>query len=270
MESKEIMTQNQSGLSLANWIAPASLEQALKLAEMMAKAKLLPDHLRGDPGSCLLVLEQASRWGMSPFAVGQCTSVVHGKLCFEGKLVAAALSAMKAIEGRLDYELSGTGLDRQVKVTGTPKGAKKTYELIGTVKQWRTTGANSPWEKSPDDMLIYRGTRQWARRHAPEAMLGVYTPDEMVNGMVDDIDSIPTTATKIEPTLKEKIAAKKAVEAKIPEVPQPSEAQIAVGNLGLEMVSRLEKEVGSPLSTWDDEKCALALDMASMLEAEGK
>ena len=27
-------------------------------------------------------------------------------------------------------------------------------------------------------MLAYRGARQWARRHMPEVLLGIYTDDE--------------------------------------------------------------------------------------------
>jgi len=213
MENKE---QSQGGAVMvlgnsSNWISPTNIEQGLKLAEMMATAKLLPDHLRNDKGSCLLVLEQASRWGMSPFAVAQCTSVVHGRLCFEGKLVAAALSAMKAIEGRLEYDITGEGQDAKIIVTGTPKGAKKAATVAGTVKQWRTylkdkqgNRMDNAWDKQPEDMLIYRGTRQWARRYAPEAMLGVYTADEMEDGTVIDITPgkdipvapvVPVTAT---------------------------------------------------------------------------
>jgi hypothetical protein len=38
--------------------------------------------------------------------------------------------------------------------------------------------SNSLWTKQPDQQLVYAGTRVWARRHAPEVMLGVYAPEE--------------------------------------------------------------------------------------------
>ena len=44
--------------------------------------------------TCLVVIEQAMRWGMSPFAVAQCTSSIGGKLMYEGKLVAAAVESI--------------------------------------------------------------------------------------------------------------------------------------------------------------------------------
>lgn len=170
----------QAGLSNAarmNALVPTSMSEAMHLAEIMSKANLLPDHLRGKPGDCLLVIMQAQRWNMDPVSVAQCTSVVRGKLCYEGKLVAAALYATGAIDGRLRYEFSGEGDRRQVRVIGRPRGTGADQEVVGTVADWKTENGN--WKKSPDDMLVYRGTRQWARRYAPKALLGVYTPDEL-------------------------------------------------------------------------------------------
>jgi hypothetical protein len=130
----------------------------------------------------LLVVMQAQRWGMDALSVAQCTSVVRGKLCYEGKLVAAVLYSMGAVEGRLRYEFSGSGDARKVVVIGRPRGMDIDQSVDGTVKDWHTDNGN--WKKSPDDMLVYRGTRQWARRYAPEALLGVYTPDEFEDAPV--------------------------------------------------------------------------------------
>ena len=166
-----------TGESRAMALMPTSIHEAVQLAEIMATANLVPDHLRGNTGDCLLIVMQAQRWGMDAVSVAQCTAVVRGKLCYEGKLIAAALYAMGAVEGRLKYEYSGSGNSRKVVVSGKPKGGTDVESVEGTVEGWATNNDN--WKKSPDDMLAYRGTRQWARRHKPEAILGVYTPDEM-------------------------------------------------------------------------------------------
>lgn len=55
-------------------LVPQNMDEAIRLARAMAEAKMVPKHLQGDVGSCLMVVEQAMRWGMSPFAVAQCTS----------------------------------------------------------------------------------------------------------------------------------------------------------------------------------------------------
>lgn len=158
-------------------LAPQNIADAMKLAEIMSTGKLLPAHLQGKPGDCLMVIEQAIRWGMSPFAVAQATSVIQGKLMFEGKLVAAAVHASGILAGRLSYDFAGTGDARKVTVKGTLKGEGAPREVEVILRDAKT--GNQLWTKQPDQQLVYHGTRVWARRHAPEVMLGVYSPDEM-------------------------------------------------------------------------------------------
>ncbi|MBZ6064396.1 recombinase RecT, partial [Escherichia coli] len=39
---------------------------------------------------------------------------------------------------------------------------------------------NSPlWEQDPRQQLAYLCVKRWARLHAPDVLLGVYTPDEL-------------------------------------------------------------------------------------------
>jgi hypothetical protein len=161
----------------ANVLMPTNMDSAIRLADMMARGKIgIPEHLRNNPGDCLLIVEQAMRWGMSPFAVAACTSVISGKLNFEGKIVAAALNGSGIMAARLEYEYSGTGPDLAVMVRGTIKGEAKPREIKLWLREAKTT--NGMWVKQPEQQLCYAGTRVWARRHAPEVMLGVYSPEE--------------------------------------------------------------------------------------------
>lgn len=161
----------------ANALVPTNMGDAIRLAEAMARAKMVPAHLQGSPGDCLMVVEQAGRWGMSPFAVAQCTSVIQGKLMFEGKLVAAALHTSGALATRLDYTYSGEGADRAVTVSATLAGETGPRAVLVRLADART--ANKVWTTQPDQQLAYHGARVWARRYAPEVMLGVYAPEEM-------------------------------------------------------------------------------------------
>lgn len=190
---QQLTTTPQGAGASATALVPRNIQEALELAKVMAAANLIPEHLHNKPGDCLLIVMQAQRWGMDAVSVAQCTSVVRGKLCYEGKLVAAALYAMGAIEGRLRYEFSGSGEGRKVRVIGRPRGTDQDQAIEGTVLGWKTDNGN--WKKDPDSMLIYRGTRQWARLYAPEALLGVYTPDELE----EDPSVINGTATVIDP-----------------------------------------------------------------------
>lgn len=168
----------------------ARFEHMQRIATLMASTTLVPESLRGvrqgkdfTPypsneilANCFLVTNQAVRWGLDPFAVAQCCSVVHGKLTYEGKLVAAVLDAKIGV--RLKYEWTGADEKMTIRVSGVIDGITETIE--GSVADWKTTGTNTPWTpKQYRKMLAYRGAREWARLYAPAVMLGVYADDEM-------------------------------------------------------------------------------------------
>jgi len=168
-----------SELSRRNVLTPTSVDEAIRLAELMARGGLIPDHLKDNPANCLLIVEQSLRWGMSSFAVAQCTSVIRGRLMFEGKLVAAVVNALGDLEASLDYEYSGAGPSRECRVFGKKRGETKERSVSVVFRDVSTS--QDCWKKQPDQQLAYAGSRVWARRHSPELMLGVYSPEEFVD-----------------------------------------------------------------------------------------
>lgn len=148
-----------------------------KLANLLAKSKLVPAHLQNKPEDCFLVTHQAFKWGLDPFSVAQGSSVVKGKLCYEGKLIAAVVEKLAGVV--LDYQYTGEGKGRAVKVLGQRKGETGLRDIDIALKDVQTE--NVWWAKSPDQMLAYRGAREWARRWSPGAIQGVYTKDEILD-----------------------------------------------------------------------------------------
>jgi hypothetical protein len=157
-------------------LVPANMTEAIKLAEMMASAKLVPAALQKSPADCLMVIQQAMRWDMDPFAVAQECSVIQGKLMYSGKLVAAVVNARGNLTQRLSFEYRGQGDDRTIIVNGQLQGEPQPRTVEVILKNAKTV--NAMWLKQPDQQLMYHGCRVWARRHMPELMLGVYSPEE--------------------------------------------------------------------------------------------
>lgn len=173
----------------------ARFEHMQRIANVMAHSNLVPDALcktkDGDRmvalepeeiiSNCFLVVNQAVRWGMDPFAVAQCVSVVHNKLCYEGKLISAIIDAKLGIRLKFEWdEKPGDSLG--ITVIGKFDDEDEPRTVKGTVADWKTTGAGSPWTpKQSRKMLAYRGAREWARLHCPSLMLGVYSDDELEN-----------------------------------------------------------------------------------------
>jgi hypothetical protein len=208
-----------------------------QLAEVMAKCGSMPLHLKDKPQDCFRIVVQAAKWKMDPFAVAECTSLVHGRLCYEGKLVVAVLRAMNAIDGRLTYDFTGSGQDMGITVTGTPTGGGRAESLTGSVKQWRTRQYKenkeipNNWDKDPQSQLVYRGSRQWARLFAPEALLGIYTPDEM-----DDVRQVehevrpPDAARTGEPVERQGVVMTETKSTEVKTTPKTQHPALASAN----------------------------------------
>jgi len=180
-------------------------EQMQRIAVAMASSELIPDTLRRGPvwdekkgeevvgwlpretvvARCFLIVNQAVGWRMDPFAVAQCSSVVHGRVCYEGKLIAAVLDNLLGVQ--LEYSWNDKPGDAlAITVSATDAEGKPIVDsqnrpkiVTGTVGEWKTAHKGSPWFTQPRRQLAYRGAREWARLHRPAIMLGVYTIDEL-------------------------------------------------------------------------------------------
>lgn len=179
--------------------------QLQRVARLMSTSKLVPEPFRSTPATkdrpaedrtsdCFLVAAQAMRWGIDPFAAAQCCHVVKGRLGYEGKLIAAVINSRPEVERRLNYKYSGEGRARRVRVVARLRGEHEERDVEGTVGEWATD--NEKWRTTPDQMLSYRGAREWARRHLPEALLGVYSDDE-----VREIATLEPESVRVETTI---------------------------------------------------------------------
>jgi hypothetical protein len=176
-------------------LVPQTMKEAMDLGTLMAKARMVPVHLQGSPSDCLMVILQARRWNMDPFAVAQATSVIQGKLCYEGKLVAAVVNTSPLVQGRLSYRYEGEGEDRTIHTSGTPAGEPAPLEVTVRLKDARTN--NKVWHTQPDQQLAYHSARVWARRYVPELIMGVYAPEEIESR--PSLERVQDPAPAIEP-----------------------------------------------------------------------
>lgn len=160
---------------------PASYVEAKAMAADMAGSTAVPGHLRGKEGNCLAVLMQSARWGLDPFAVASKTYFINDQIAFEAQLVNAVVISSKILEGRLSIQYTGEGNSLRCTVSGKIKGdpeRKVKSQAIARIKV-----RNSPlWVTDPEQQLGYYTTRAWARLHAPDVLMGVYTPDELQDG----------------------------------------------------------------------------------------
>ncbi|MGF6986505.1 hypothetical protein QFZ99_006046 [Paraburkholderia atlantica] len=190
-------------------LTPGLLQLVDHVADMMANGGVaVPEHLRGKKGTCFAVAMQALRWEMDPFAVAQKTHVSkNGQLGYEGQLVNAVVIARAPIRNRPEYEFVGdwSKVLGKVEERTSDKTQGKYYvatytkadeEGLGVIVSATFRDETEPrsvrvmmsqayprfstqWANDPQQQICLLAIRKWARRYAPDVLLGVYTPEEL-------------------------------------------------------------------------------------------
>lgn len=180
-------------------------EHFQRAASALMHSSILNPSIRGDdPKQCfsnlMLVFDLADRWKLPPLSIAQCISIVHNKVVYEGKLIQAALDSSLGVtlypwwtgeRGTLEYRifLSDTPWDdmsdEQLAALRPGVQIRGRRIIDGSVAEWRTfkknsTEATPAWSgAATQNQLLYRGSREWARRYEPAHLLGVYGDDEI-------------------------------------------------------------------------------------------
>ena len=174
----------------------------MDFADMMSKAIVtVPKHLHGKPADCLAITLQAMRWRMDPYVVAGKTHVVNGNLGYEAQLVVAVLKNSGAVKGRPHYEYRGDGPSLECRAGFIPAGEEA---IVWT--EWLAIGGiktkNSPlWTVNPKQQFGYLQARNWARLYAPDALLGVYTDDELQVIAVTPVERHMGVVEEVRPAL---------------------------------------------------------------------
>lgn len=197
----------------------AKFEHFNRIATGMALASLVPKHLKSEAqnyetyvkesaANCLMVINQAERWGIDPFACAAETYVIGGKLGYQGKLIAGIINTRSNVVGGLksifnngkndDLAIAVYGALRAIpreefketvlpllqrlvqdddKTTLAELDALDVLAVRLAVGQARTD--NKMWKNDPEQKLVYSASIRWARRYRPEIILGVKIDDDI-------------------------------------------------------------------------------------------
>jgi len=156
-----------------NALVPLSPQQAMSIAQAFATAKMVPQQFKQSVGDCYIAVTMAHRFNMDPFLMMMEMHIINGKPMLSGKLTAALVNHNLAEPLTPTY--SGEGDKRKITIVGRVEGREpQSIEL--TVAQAKT--GNEQWQKNPDQMLFYAGSRMWARRYTPDVILGILFDDE--------------------------------------------------------------------------------------------
>jgi hypothetical protein len=204
------------GLNPGNYAAYVTVAQGMCKPDNI----LLKEGLRNNIAVVIGLLDIAARAKLSPYLLAMKVYVQKGVLCMESQAFHAL--ARPFLDGGLKGEYVGEGDDRVLIVRGRIKGDPYEYEhrspplgklhpghIVKEVNGERVQFCKgSPlWDRKPDVQLWYDTTRDWVRLHCPEAVLGVYTTEEVEDPEFRDVTPRPTLgerlATSPRPELRE-------------------------------------------------------------------
>ena len=185
---------------LTMWNDTKLMNQAYRMASMIAKSGLVPESYRGSPENCLIAIDLANRQGLSPMMVMQNLYVVKGKPAWSGSFCAAAINGCGKFTP-LEYvfvgepgQLSEGCFARATRLSTGVVCTSDTVTLKMATDEGWLAKSGSKWKTMPRQMMMYRAASFFARAHCPEVLLGIQTVEEVqdVRGYETDAPQITT------------------------------------------------------------------------------
>ena len=178
------------------------MDKALKFAEIMAQADIIPTHYRGKPANVFIAVQSALRMNLDPMQIMQNTFVVSGKLGMVSAFAISLANGSGLFDSGIRYRVDGSG--ENLKVTAYTN-LKKTGEEISytiTMKEAKAEGwtKNAKYQSLPELMLRYRAATLLIRTHAPEVLNGMH--------MVEEIEDVVMSTKDVTPNKSQSISSK--------------------------------------------------------------
>lgn len=160
-------------------------KENLQIATQLAKSDLVPATYQNKPANIVIAMSMANRMDIDLFTVMQQLYLVKGKAVWAGSFCKTLIEKSNRFsdldlvyfgtEGKDDYGcyLQATRKSDNKIITG-PKVTMSMAKQEGWL-------SNTKWKSMPEMMMGYRAMSYFARLHAPEALSGIYTEDEVID-----------------------------------------------------------------------------------------
>ena len=167
-------------------IAPTNMSELMEFAKLMCvSGECIPKAFRDKPGACLAIALQAFRTGADPFAVANKAYLVNDRVAYEAQYIHAVINTSGLLKKRLRASYEGEGQTLRCTVRGEIHGEDEPFEYRSPPVA-AIPVKNSPlWKGDPEQQLFYYASRAWARRYAPEVILGMDTGEDIESRAID-------------------------------------------------------------------------------------
>lgn len=171
-------------------LAPTSLGEAMKLAEVMAGSDMVPRDYKGKAGNVLIAVQMGAELGLQPMQAIQNIAVINGRPALWGDAALAVVSAHPECEDVVE-KIEGEGELMQASCTIKRSGREPVVRKFGYTEAKRAGlwGKEGPWKTYPQRMLQMRA-RSWAMRDAfADALRGIGVVEEVRDIQPRDVEA---------------------------------------------------------------------------------
>lgn len=157
-------------------LAPQSLEEAMRFADLLAKSNIVPKDYQGNPGNVLVAVQWGAEIGLPPLQAMQNIAVINGRPSIWGD----AMLALVRGSGLLEYineEPTDEGCTVTVKRKGEPE-VVRTF-TVEDAKRAGLYGKQGPWQQHPKRMMQMRARAFALRDVFADVLRGVHIAEEV-------------------------------------------------------------------------------------------
>ena len=178
-ENKELTVVGEPAGNVSIFSTIEKFELAQRVAAVFASSDMVPVHYRKKPSNVLIAMNMAERMGLDPFMVMGKTYIIKGKIGIEATLAIALINSSGKFEP-LQYKFNEAKTECFAHAKFVQTG--EVYEgSTVSLKMAKDEGWGAKWRTLPELMLQYRSAVFFARVYCPEAIMGLYTRDELVD-----------------------------------------------------------------------------------------
>ena len=193
-EPKQAVTEHvnlQTDYSLGIFGTSDNFKMAWQMAQALSKSTVVPGAFQNNPSNCLVALETANRFGLSPFMTMQNLYIIGGKPSWSSKFLIALINGSGLFDTELCFDETRDKDGNPFSCTAwTMKNGRRIEGMTVDMNMAQAEGwvskNGSKWKTMPQLMLRYRAASFFASLNCPQISLGFYTAEEMQDSNIVD------------------------------------------------------------------------------------
>ncbi|MDY0190674.1 MAG: hypothetical protein RBR22_08070 [Desulfuromonas sp.] len=182
------LTEQKPGFSLA----PQSLDEAIRFAEILSKSDIVPKDFKGSPGNILVAIQWGLELGLQPMQAMQNIAVINGRPSLWGDAVIGIVRGSSLCEYIYENDDGETATCR-VKRRGEEEQVR-TFSMTDA-KAAGLSGKQGPWSQYPKRMRQMRARAFALRDVFPDVLRGMPVAEELMDLPAKDMGDVKRSQT---------------------------------------------------------------------------